>query len=461
MKIRVIDDLPPEDLAMLQALYSRSAESVDVHLEKVRSTGSGKFMEKYYVGYSHKSIADCGSTTVFIENVSMLAAKAIQDWPLYSGQETSSRYVDMSTRRVVNPIGSPASRAIIDRWMAFYTAHQPRVAETVRARHPARAGERPSAYEGAVKARTFDIMRGFLPAGIATQLSWHTNLRQASDHLIGLACHPAFEVAQIATALRGQLADRYSASGFESSLPTAGGVRADARTGNTGDADDPIAAARSDRSTWEAEIARDLSYSACLNFAGKDPWDPFVVSSTLEIPDRYAQALRTRPRGCVLPHVLSDLGQVGIDGLIDFGSFRDLQRHRNGVCRMPLLTTSHGFDPWYLEQLDDDLRVEAGELIARSSEEIDRLDADPVAKQYYVALGYRVPYSVTFGLPALLYVLELRSGKHVHPTLRHQIHKAIRWFRTRFPEIALHVDMDPDDWTVRRGEQTITERARP
>jgi len=50
VKLRIVDDLNPEDLAMLQALYSRSAESVDVHLEKVKSTGSGKFMEKYYVG---------------------------------------------------------------------------------------------------------------------------------------------------------------------------------------------------------------------------------------------------------------------------------------------------------------------------------------------------------------------------------------------------------------------------
>src|SRR5262245_27953558 len=95
-KIRLVDDLTPEDVAMLQALYSRSAESVDVHLEKVKETGSGRFMESYYVGYTHKSIADCGSTTVFIEGVSMLAAKAIQDWPLYSGQETSTRFIDFS-----------------------------------------------------------------------------------------------------------------------------------------------------------------------------------------------------------------------------------------------------------------------------------------------------------------------------------------------------------------------------
>src|SRR5271170_5042653 len=88
-KLLLIDDLAPEDLAMLQALYSRSAESAEMHLEKVRQAGSGKFMSKFYIGYNHKSIADCGTTTFFIEGVSMLTAKAIQDWALYSGQETS------------------------------------------------------------------------------------------------------------------------------------------------------------------------------------------------------------------------------------------------------------------------------------------------------------------------------------------------------------------------------------
>ena len=63
--IFIVDDLAPEDVAMLQALYSRSGESVTTHLEKVKQSGSGKFMERFYVGYNHKSIGDCGSTTSF------------------------------------------------------------------------------------------------------------------------------------------------------------------------------------------------------------------------------------------------------------------------------------------------------------------------------------------------------------------------------------------------------------
>jgi len=31
-------------------------------------------------------------------------------------------------------------------------------------------------------------------------------------------------------------------------------------------------------------------------------------------------------------------------------------------------------------------------------------------------------------------------------------------FRAKFPQIALHSDTDPDDWDVRRGDQTIVEK---
>lgn len=52
-KIVVLDGTDvahPEDLAMLQALYSRSPRSVVEHLEKVRKVGSGQFMGQYYTG---------------------------------------------------------------------------------------------------------------------------------------------------------------------------------------------------------------------------------------------------------------------------------------------------------------------------------------------------------------------------------------------------------------------------
>jgi thymidylate synthase ThyX len=443
-KLLIIDDLAPEDLAMLQALYSRSAESAETHLEKVRQAGSGKFMSKFYIGYNHKSIADCGTTTMFIEGVSMLAAKAVQDWPLYSGQETSTRFIDMSKQRIVDPVGTDRSGELLQAWMTFYTSKQDRVADTVRERYPRGPEELEKDYEGAVKARTFDILRGFLPAGITTQLSWHSNLRQASDHLATLANHPAEEIRGIAGVLQKMFVEQYPSSG------TVGQAAVSAVTDE--------GAARAARQAWEMLTAAKYTYSA-------QPRSQHIKGVTLRTSldndemGLMEGMLNKRPRGCVLPHFLTDLGQLWFSFHLDFGSFRDIQRHRNGVCRMPLLTTDGGFEPWYLEQLDKETVVEASQLISFLKGAISTITDDPIQRQYYTAMGFRVPCQVTYALPAAVYVMELRSGKTIHPTLRRTIHGMVEEFRKQYPSFTLHVDTDPDGWTVRRGRQTITEKA--
>jgi hypothetical protein len=435
MKIFIYDHLNPEDNAMLQALYSRSAASVEEHIKKVEAVGSGKFMQSYYVGYNHKSIADCGSTTIFFEGISTLAAKAIQDWPLYSGQETSTRYIDMAKQPIIDPIGTTESRAILDRWMAFYTSKQDQVAEHVRIMHPRGKDEDEKVYASAVKARTFDIMRGFLPAGITTQASWHTNLRQAGDHLATMDHHPLGEVRDLATHARIVLCLKYPSSGFDKASAGVSAIKNDA--------------------------AQDAWAVQCAMFAYHD--DPIIDGNFVSdldpmLLDPYSDLLDTRPRGSVIPHFIASAGNCHFDYYLDFGSFRDIQRHRNGVCRMPLLTTRYGFERWYIDQIDDALKYVAEGLIEQQTNAIAKLDGSDFKKQYYTALGFRVPCRLDYALPATVYVMELRSSRTVHPTLRRAVlGKMVKPFRFNYPQVRLHIDESLSDWDIRRGRQTITE----
>lgn len=57
----------------------------------------------------------------------MLAAKAIQDSMLYSGQEASTRYIDFSNQPFLDPIGNDTSGAIHTKLRAFYVNAFPRV----------------------------------------------------------------------------------------------------------------------------------------------------------------------------------------------------------------------------------------------------------------------------------------------------------------------------------------------
>jgi thymidylate synthase ThyX len=332
----------------------------------------------------------------------------------------------MSKQPIVDPVGSLESKAILDRWMKFYISSQEAVREHLRAKYPKRPEEDEKIYEKAINARSFDIMRGFLPAGITTQLSWHTNLRQAWDKLAVLRYYPLLEVQELAEGVLAKLKEHYPNS-FSHKLYDA-------------------------QEIWRRETFTKHSYyhvpGSATNFSYSSNISP---EKLLE----YRDIITTRPQKTNLPNFLAELGNITFNFLLDFGSFRDVQRHRNGVCRMPLLTTDLGFNQWYLEQLPDNLRAQAEMLIEEQKHVIATLPASPEIKQYYTSLGFNVTCRVTYGLPAAVYVAELRSSKTVHPTLRAIAHKMIAAIRLRFPELVLHTDLDPDDWDVRRGTQDI------
>ncbi len=426
--IFIYDEFSPEDTAMMQALYSRSAKSVVEHADKVKASGSGKFMATFYVGYGHASIADCGSTTIFIENISILGDKAIQDWQLYSGQETSTRYIDMSQQTIIDPLNTPESKKIIDNWMNFYIKNQETIQQFLMTKYPRQANEEENMYNKAIKARGFDIMRGFLPAGVTTQLSWHTNLRQAWDHLALLRHHPLDEVKQVAENILDKLKEKYAHS-FSHIL-------------------------YEDQEKYRAIMTEKYTYF-------NPPNSPdFQISSTIKSEElnKYQDAIDSRPLKTGLPIIMGDLGTFTFEFLLDFGSFRDLQRHRSGICRMPLLTTDLGFNAWYLEQLPEELRKEAEKLINEQKIAINNLKTTPEIKQYYVALGFNVACHFTFPLSAAVYVIELRSNRTVHPTLRTIAHKLHRAVLELFPQLKLYSDLELDDWDVRRGTHDIIKK---
>ncbi|MFA6513850.1 MAG: FAD-dependent thymidylate synthase [Patescibacteria group bacterium] len=426
--IFIYDEFNPEDVAMMQALYSRSPKSVTEHVEKVKQSGSGKFMATFYVGYGHASIADCGSTTIFIENISILGDKAIQDWQLYSGQETSTRYIDMGKQEIVDPLNTIESKTVLNNWMNFYINNQEKIQQYLMTKYPRQESEDEGVYIKAIKARGFDVMRGFLPAGVTTQLSWHTNLRQAWDHLVLLRHHPLLEVRQNAEVILEKLKEKYSHS-FSHVL-------------------------NEDQENYRAQTVGKYTY-----FSPSDS-NEFLMTTTVKEDElaNYQEIIDTRPPRIGLPNFLGDLGTFTFDFHLDFGSFRDIQRHRNGIGRMPLLTIELGFGNWYLEQLPEDLRTEAINLIAAQKILIAKLETTPEIKQYYIAIGFNVACHFTFPLPAAIYVIELRSNKTVHPSLRGIAHKMYRAVKTKFPNLKLYADLDLDDWDVRRGLADIIKK---
>ena len=462
-KIFMYDDLHPEDGAMLQALYSRSPASVENHLEKVKNADTGKFMSKFYVGYGHASIGDCGVTNIFIENVSMLACKAIQDNSLYSGQEASTRYLDFSTQPMKDPYENPTTTAILNRWMHLYNKYLPMVIESLKKEFPFEDTKYKSEkiWNNAIEARGFDTMRSFLPVGTTTLLSWTTNLRQLRDKLMVLKSHPLEEVRDMADDLFNHSVDKYKNS-FNGTEMEIGSER-------YGERDKYYSkfAERDNYQTW-SDIERQQRITEEETVALKDG-EMIVRKQTVDVDglnEIEGGVLTSRPKGAALPKRLASYGSYNLTFLIDFGSYRDIQRHRNGVCQLPLIDNTFGFNDWYLNELRRLLPEKFAEIKEEISNQLTKIhtltdagiEVDTIKSQYLYPMGMNIACNVTYSLPQMVYVSELRSGKMVHSSLRPIAQNMAKVLEENHPGIATYIDWDAASWDAKRGEQTIMEK---
>lgn len=408
--------------AMLQALHSRSVGGLKHHLEVLEKRGASNFMKNFYVGYGHKSIGDCGSVTIFVEGVSLLCAKAIQDSKLYSGQEASTRYVDFSEQVLINPLGTEEGNKILESQRQFYLSQLEPLNEYLKEIHPISQGEKEGVYNKAIAARAFDILRGFLPAGASTNLAWHSNLRQVSDKLLFLRNHPLEEIRNVADAIENAVLEMYP-----NSFTTQ-------RFENTEE--------------YQKEIAKDYFYfdENCPEFEFKADLDKVQF-------ERFKGLFDKRPFKTELPKFLSSIGRVESKFLLDFGSFRDLQRHRALEQRMPLLTTKLGFNRFYLDSLHPQGQQEAKLFLEELEEELSELNVSEEELQYYVPIGYNTSNYVVADLPSVVYLVELRATRFVHQTLR-EIAKKMA-VEIEDLGIKLHLDDEPDRFDVKRGEHDI------
>lgn len=432
----------PEVTAMLQAFYSRSVEGIESRLGRLGSDTSKvkAALKKFYIGYGHNSIADCGTATLFIEGVSILAAKAIQEDPLYNGQECSTRYLELS--------GDMYEHAHVeaDAWVEAQQALLPKLIGGVRLQHPFEqdAGLDPvvddlqntrdlTAWENATAAKAFDVARGWIPCAMLTNLSVHMTLRKLNEMTARLLGHPLTEVRMLASDMRLKMVLAYP------------------------DACQPFTSAEVAYADWLI-TAPEHWYEQRVNDPCAEPHTH--VRSYLSEYDK--AFIANRPRHAPLPHMLNSPanGQVTISGSMDFAGWRDLQRHRRQYGLPPLVTGESGFNKWYLDEAKSYLSPPDYDVLESHTEVLLRatiFNSVPVHRQYSLPMGVNVPYEYTMGLAQAVYLAELRSGNTVHPIVRIIAQDLAR----KLVEIGIRVDYDdkPARFDVKRGFQTITEKA--
>jgi hypothetical protein len=159
-----------------------------------------------------------------------------------------------------------------------------------------------------------------------------------------------------------------------------------------------------------------------------------------------------------IPKRVARTGTAQFRWQIDFGSYRDQQRHRAVIQTMPILTPYVGFESWYLDQLPDSVAQVARDQTSSFMSYLSDNPIDPYQRQYLIPMGFKVQCEVTGDLPALVYLVELRSGSTVHPTMRRRAQQLGSILDKLFADsgLVLHVDhSDIGRFDIKRGKQDI------
>lgn len=432
----VLDHLEPDVAAMVMAKYSRDLGFIADRLPSNNESANEhrNQLRKFYVGFSHASIGDGLDTSVFTENISMLAAEAIVNHPLYRGQWSSSRYLDFATQPMVS--SSLEITVWQEKWRTFYLKAIPLTQEMIKEQFPFKVNEgvyhhkedsevqekrKFAIWENTIKARAFDICRGLLPAGVTTKGATHGSANLFNPHFGQMLHHPLQEVKEIAKEVLTQFGEKYpdAANSVEKQFE-----RYNYMSGTN-----------------------EYFYSTEVGAKG------LVDQSTMSEKDK-VRIGKSRNKFEEIPKYINDKTRFTYTDYIDFGSYRDLHRHRKGAITMPILGIEYGFHSYYLDNLPKSLQDELGALLSDYETWYRASPMSVLEKAYTCPMSYTVPFSYTCDLNQVLYINELRSSKTVHQTLREVCHTWSKQLWTIYPQLQLHVDWATENFSLRRGTQT-------
>ncbi len=122
------------------------------------------------------------------------------------------------------------------------------------------------------------------------------------------------------------------------------------------------------------------------------------------------------------------------DILIDYGAYRDIQRHRIMSQSEQLLTTALGYEipediaKSGVEQSYKNAMEQADKVFREMCEEM------PYEAQYLVPLGYRKRVLININLRSLHHLIRLRSSPHGHISYRNIVQKMYLILKEKYGE---------------------------
>ena len=449
-RIYPLEGILPEKKAVTFAKCSRSPLSFSEIAESLTKKEAEKFNKKWVIDFGHASIAEHAVVSLAVENVSILATKIIEDTRFASFTEKSTRYQVFEKDKYYLPPKIEKSefadlyKKTIENLMEFYLKSYETVFETISAQggpapvSPAGGSggkkENPLSPEvsekfhlSQLKSKICDIIRVALPLATLTNLGMTINARSLGHLIVKMFSHPLEEAREIAQELKdaaiGQLPSLISwtkESEFiketpENILSAAQKYIEEAKTN-----DREVKLVHYDKDA-ENKIITSLFYRVSYK-PYQEIYEIVQKMSSKEKDEILEKILAKRKPMEQPPRELENVFYT-FDILIDYGAFRDIQRHR--VCTQinQRLTTEYGY------QLNEEFKKyslaegfkKMMEKATRAYEKISKKFPDEA--QYILPLAFRKRLLMTLNLRELFYLVPLRTSVLGHASYRRVVSK--------------------------------------
>lgn len=403
------------------------------------------FYDRILDGYGDDSIGELGGAHLAIENVSMIAAKVLEDSRIGgSPLEKSTRYIyfDQKVKGEYLFYREPIlmTSAYRDKYnetcnMLFETYSRliPPMTAIMEQRFPKDPMISKTAYTAALRAKVLDCLRGLLPASTLTNMGIFGNGRFFEQLIHKLNCQNLAELQDIGKRSYEELS-KVIPSFVRRANPSHRHHQNYAQFHEAMQSELKLIAEQHlphcDRQLQSGVklVSSDseavIKVAAALLFSVGNRGLPELLHYCKSLPDE--EIARILDAGCNArenrrhksPRALEH-AEFTFEVVTDFGAYRDLHRHRLLTQERQCLSCDYGF---YIppEIQDTPYEEEYTHALHQAKEVYDLIAAElPEEAQYVVPMAYHIRWYFHINLRGLQWLCELRSAPAGHPSYRH------------------------------------------
>ena len=475
------------DETAFASIVNNQDVSEDAQEQLVAIKKAQNFYDRILDGYGDDSIGELGGAHLALENISMLAAKEVEDCriggsPLekstryiYFDQKVDGEYLFYREETLMTSAFREDYLEICRHLFETYSALIPPLTELIEASFPRDEAVSKVAYTAALRAKVLDCLRGLLPASTMTNMGvfgngrfFETMLQKMNNHnlveLQGLGKASFTELNKVIPSFirRSEITHRHQLSFSQFSdqvkeqLKGYGEKSLDQVPHSTKPG---VKLVRSDMN-GPTKLAAGLLYTH-TDRSLEELQKYAATLSDAELQEIFDSVTDPREnRRHKSPRALEQV-YFTFDILADFGIYRDLQRHRMLTQEKQLLTCDYGY---YVPSEIEGTKMEKPyrEALDKAKKTFDTIREElPEEAQYVVPMAYNIRWYFHVNLRALQWLCELRSSPQGHPGYRYIAQEMAAQVIEKYPQFrGFFKFVDFEGYQIGRLDQEIRKEAK-